>query len=1088
MAEPAGIRTPASVPPRTPHEEAILGIWRDILGRSDIGVLDDFFDLDGNSLNAIQVIARIRETWGVSVRAMDFFESPTVATLALAVAGASPSERPVVSRRPPDAEPVLSFDQQRLWLEGQLLPGAAYHVHGRQRLIGPLDVAALGNSIRAILNRHEVLRSRFPTVDGRPVQIVDDLAENWHIRIEDLSGVVDDRGGAAKRLADDEAIAPFDLAQGPLVRCLLIKLSEAEHILSVTAHHIVCDDWSVGLFGRELSALYRAGGDVRRTDLLALEIQYRDYAVWQRRWLTGDALEREVSYWRRHLAGAPPALALPSKRWRSPSDVPEGGRVRAALSKEETAGVHDLCRRHGVTSFMVLLASLATVLSRWSGQRDMVIGVPITGRTDAKTETLIGFFVNTLPLRVDLAGDPTFAELLERVRQAAVGGYAHADAPLDLLVRELPAIRVPGRTPLFQVILNVVDSPPEVEPLSGVSGELLDAPARPSKFDITLTAREWHGVLNLDLEFNTDRYEQAMLEVLLGHMSALLRAATEDPTKSIFDYSLQVIIEEEAAEVSSVDGPTALPLGAIERFAQLPDRVAVISRDGEWGYRRLNSAADRVARALTHRFPPHADNHFGVVWRPTATFVATILGCMKAGATFSVTDAGGPTPLPWISAVLDVSPGGGALDATMDLRAVLRDEAGPLPANQTGATGPPMSGGDWAVERYGFDADDRFAVLSRLPGHLLSALSSAFDVGATLVLSDHSFTDDPSALLSWLDANSISVAYVTPPILRAMTARPKPLPALRHVFVDNSGDFVSHDIEALRHLSATCRCVGLYRVGRDGRPTAAYVVPDGWKLETAPVRVPLGMKLDDAARLVHPSGRAAAIGEVAEICLGTHRTGDLGRRWSDGTIEFVTGLGGDLTADPVETTGVLRGLPEVYDALVAEHPEADGSSVLLGYVAGPDRTLDVADIHQRLVTRLPDYLIPHQVVVLDRLPLTGAGDYDLVGLPQPDADSTPLDSYVAPRTPVELQLTGILRELLAADRIGVHDSFFELGGFSLLATQLSSRIRESIQVELTLRDIFESATVEVLAQRIVRAQAEQAAAEDVEALLDELES
>jgi len=541
------------VAPRTPAEEVILGIFGDILDRDDIGVHDDFFDLGGSSLRAVKALGRIHESYGVRVRAMDFFESPTVATLAEVVSATAPAERPMVSRRPVDAEPVLSYDQQRLWLEDQLLPGAAYHVHGRQRLVGDLDVAALDASLRAIMDRHEALRSRFPVRDGRTVQIVDDLPDDWHIRFEDLS---DDPGGAdaARKLMDDDAGAPFHLERGPLVRCLLIRTGASEHLLSITAHHIVCDDWSVGVFARELSALYAAGGDVDRADLPVLEIQYRDFAVWQRRWLTGESLARQVEYWRDHLAGAPPALALPSRRRSTPSELPVGGRVRAALSAADTRALNELCRRSDATPFMALLAALGTVLGRWSGQPDVVIGVPITGRTDARMQTLIGFFVNMLPVRLDLSGDPTFAELLTRARTAAVGGYAHADAPLDLLVGEIPATRVPARTPMFQVILNGVDAP-EIHPLAAVSSEVLDTPTRPSKFEITLTTREWDGVLRFDLEFNASRHEQAMIEHLLGQLTALLRAAAHDPDRRVLDQPPHPVVEPApgAAEV----GPRA---------------------------------------------------------------------------------------------------------------------------------------------------------------------------------------------------------------------------------------------------------------------------------------------------------------------------------------------------------------------------------------------------------------------------------------------------------------------------------------------------------------------------------------------------
>ncbi len=1080
------------MPPRTPFEEAILAIWRDVLGRVDIGVLDDFFASGGHSLLAPKVVARIRKTLGVHVPVMDFFESPTVAALASAVAAQSSSGPPVVTPRPPDADPVLSYDQERLWLENQLLPGAAYNTHGRRRVVGPVDVARLEASIRAIVARHEALRTRFPTVDGRPVQVVDDPDEHWRVRFEDLTDLHDDSAGAAIRLADEEATTPFDLARGPLFRCLLIRRSETEHLLTVTMHHIVSDAWSLGLFVRELCALYQAGGDVDRAGLPPLPIQYGDYAVWQRGLLVGDTLEREVSYWREHLAGAPPTLALPMARRRLPAQGAAGDRIRAGLSEDETAALHELCRKHGVTAFMALLASLATVLARWSGQPDVVIGAPIASRGDAGTDQLIGFFVNTLPLRVELSDDPTFADLLGQVRQVALNGYTHADAPFDVLVKELPVTRDPRRTPLFQVILNVVGSP-EVEQVSGVTIEPMDTPPLPSKFDLALTAQEVQGTLRFELDFNADRFQRAMMQVLIGQVTTLLRAAMEDPSRRILDYPLQPAQDMTGTGFSPVDRPATAPHLAVERYAQLSDRVAVIDKDGEWTYRWLSQAADRVARAVAERSAPGAA-HLGVVRRSTAAFAAAVLGCLKAGATVSVIEAAAPVPARFlgVSALVDVSPAGEVAEGTIDLSALFRDQASesrPGHEGHPGSADPASAAPDWAVERFGLGRDDRLAVLSNVPGHLLSALSTAFHAGAALVIPDDSLTADIGALTTWLQTNAISVAYVNPPVLRAMASRTPPpeLTTLRYAFVDNSGELIPHDIGALRRLSPTCRCVSVYRVGRDGRPLAVYVVPDDWQPRAAPLRVPLGTEPKDGpARLLHPSGQPAAVGEVAEICFGSYHTGDLGRRWPDGTLEFVSQLGASAGVDLAETSAALRDLPEVCDAVVTEHVTTDGRTMLLGYVAGPDPTLGTAEIRRHLTTRLPEYLIPAHLFVLDELPLTPEGRYDVAALPQPDAVAGPVDSYLAPRTPMERQLVEILRELLAVDRVGIHDSFFDLGGFSLLATRLTTRIREMFDVELSLRDVFESPTVEALAQLIVRTQGELSGIEDLEALLDEI--
>jgi len=1089
------VRAERPMPPRTPYEDAIVGILGDVLGCSDIDVRDGLLALGDVSL-VPRVVAQIRRTMGVDIPVADYIESRTVAGLAAAVAAKSftarSASRPrALGLRPADAAPVLSFDQQRLWMENQLLPGVIYNVHGRRRIVGTLDVATFEASIRAIIARHETLRTTFPTVDGDPVQVVHDPDDNWRIRIDDLSafgadGADDHLEQVARRLLDEEATTPFDLATGPLIRCLLIRLSDAEHVLGVTMHHIVSDAWSIGLFVRELSALYRAGGDPQRAGLSPLSVQYRDYAVWQRGWLVGDTLEYQVSHWRRHLAGAPPVLALPTAHRRSTSQGAAADRILAELSMEETAALHELCRAHGVTSFMVLYAVLATIFSRWSGQTDIVIGVPIAGRTDSATDKLIGFFVNVLPLRIDLSGNPAFADLLERVRRVALDGYAHAEAPIDVLVRDLKIARDPRRTPLFEVVLNVVASP-EAEEVTGLAVEPMDTPSLFSRFDMSLTAQESQGALRLKLDFAADRCDATMGQVLLEQLRTMLRAAAADPTVRLLDEPVE---EPATASASIVEVYHPAPHLAAERYAAEHDLVALVDGGGEWSYRWLRLAADRVAEILARSGVTSADR-VGVVRRASAAFVAALVGCAKAAATCTVVETDDPSltgPL-GLSTVLDVSPSGEPAVGTIDLRVLLPDaaEAAGAPANPVAAG---SAHDDWAVERFGLGHDDRFAVLSSLPGHLTSAVCSAFGAGATLVIPDRSFAGDVGALSAWLRDNSITVAYVDPPILRAMSAQtPTPrMPTLRCVFVDNSGELLPHDVEGVRAMAPGCRCVGVYRVSETGLPLAAYEVPAEWDVRTSPLRVPLGTPLPGvAAALRRPSGQAAAIGELAEIWDGTDRTGDLARRWSDGSLEYVCKVGANPGFDPIETVATLRDVADVRDAVVTGHVAADGSTTLLGYLAGPDPKLGTIAIHNHLVARLPEYLVPRQLFVLDALPRTPWGGYDLRSLPRPDADAAGRDEYVSPRTPMERQLTEILEELLDIERVGIYDSFFELGGFSMLATQLVTRVREIFGVQLAIRDVFESPTVDELAQLVVRAQGELSGLDDLEALLAEIE-
>jgi hypothetical protein len=444
---------------------------------------------------------------------------------------------------------------------------------------------------------------------------------------------------------------------------------------------------------------------------------------------------------------------------------------------------------------------------------------------------------------------------------------------------------------------------------------------------------------------------------------------------------------------------------------------------------------------------------------------------MKAGVAYSLIEPDSPVDAQYLGVTT-------VLDEAIDL-------------SEAGAAGgpPPAPGADWAATRFGLHAGDRFAVLSGLPGQVVSALSSAVCAGGTLMVGAAPL-GNPGALAGWLRDGGVTVLFATTPVLRAVAAHAADagLPSLRYAFVDNDGQLLPQDVAALRLVSPSCRFVGTYRTDPAGRPLAVYAVADGWEPDDAPLRLPLGSEPDgQTAQLLGTSGRPAAVGEVGEVCRGTYRTGDLARRWPDGTLEFVGLVGTDQGADPIETVAALRDLPDVRDAVVVETFGSDGERTLVGYVAGRELTIDAAAVRGSMSLRLPDQLVPRRLHVVEDLPLSETGGYDLDALPDPEMDGEGTDGYVAPRTPLEHQLTGILQELLRAERVGVLDSFFELGGFSLLATQLVTRIRESAGVELSLRDIFEAPTVDGLAQLILRRQVEASGTEDLAALLDEIE-
>jgi hypothetical protein len=508
------------------------------------------------------------------------FEHSRLADLAAALARhAADAPALPVAPRPGDAEAVLSHDQQRLWLECQLKPGAAYNLHGRKWLRGALDVAVLERSIGAIVERHEAMRTSFPYVGGRPVQQVAAADPDWRLPV-----VTADRPEAAERLADQQAATPLRVADGPLFQCLLIRLRDTEHLLAVTIHHLIADAWSIGLFLRELSALYRAGGDPARAELPALPVQYLDYAVWQRQTQTPQWRAAQVEYWRDRLAGAEQLLPLPTAWRRRPGQGEVGARVHAPLGREHVAALHRLCRAHDLTPFMAMVALLATVLRRWSGRDDLVLGVAVNTRRDPAVEPLIGLFVNTVPVRIDLTGDPSFHELAGRVRRAVLDDCVnHGETQLDDLLRELPVVRDPLRTPLFQVLLSMVDISEADLQLPGVTVAGAEPPVPPGKVDLNLNVRRDGDAFTLELLYHADRYDAPMMQAFVDQQVELLAAVVADPTRGILGHRLSgppagtgpaVAPPDPGLAGPVVSDPDALPawLGANERSAI---RVAV---------------------------------------------------------------------------------------------------------------------------------------------------------------------------------------------------------------------------------------------------------------------------------------------------------------------------------------------------------------------------------------------------------------------------------------------------------------------------------------------------------------------------------
>ncbi|HEX6913075.1 MAG TPA: amino acid adenylation domain-containing protein, partial [Longimicrobium sp.] len=512
-------------------EQALAEIWSEVLGVDRVGRWDDFFELGGHSLLVVLVISRIRQVLDAEVEAATIFDFPVLTELAEALAGAGEAGLPPIERVDRAGRLPLSYAQQRLWFLEQMGDlGSTYHVPQRLRLHGALDRDALARALDRLVARHEVLRTTFPVRDGTPEQRIAPVTTPFALVEQDLSGDVE----ALERVMAGEAMAPFDLAQGPLIRGRLLRLADDDHVLLLTMHHIVADGWSAGVLVGELSRLYAAFRSGGSDPLPPLPVQYADYAAWQRRWVEDEVLERQAAYWTATLKGAPALLALPADHPRPARPDHAGGELRVELDEALTAGLRELGRRHGATLFMTLLAGWATVLGRLSGQRDVVIGTPTANRGRAEIEGLIGYFLNTLALRVDLSDGPTVAQLLERVRARAVEAQQNQDIPFEQVVERVDPVRSLSHTPLFQVLFTLQNAPRGSIELPGLQlGRVPGARQTTAKFDLTLALAEAGDRVVGSLEYATSLFERGTVERFLGYFRRVLEQMVAGDTQSV---------------------------------------------------------------------------------------------------------------------------------------------------------------------------------------------------------------------------------------------------------------------------------------------------------------------------------------------------------------------------------------------------------------------------------------------------------------------------------------------------------------------------------------------------------------------------
>ncbi len=638
------------VPPRTPVEESLAEIWVEVLNRDTFGVYDDFFEWGGQSLLAAQVLSRVSATFGLNLPIRALFEAPTIAQLAERIETALGSEgrdSQIISPVSRGQPLPLAYSQERMWFIHQLQPeSAAYNLALGLRFRGPLDPDILRRSIHGLVQRHDSLRTRIVAVEGTPTQVVEPKLP-IELALEDLRSLpADARQEEMRWRIKLLATAPFDLTRLPLTRFALLKIDDSEHVLAIIMHHAVSDAWSYAVLIREMASLYAAHAKAQPDPLPPLDIQYGDFAAWQRGYFKGERLQSQLGYWREQLANVP-VLSLPTDRPRLPIQRGRGAIVTVVPEPALLDGLRLLGRKHNSTLFMSLLAAFAVLLHRYSGQRDFAIGVPVANRHHRSSEGLIGTLVNTLAMRFDTSGDPPFDAFLGRVRESALGAFSHQDLPFEQLVSKLDLARDLSHGPLFQVMFDFINVAAPETTIGDLSWSLVDVDRGASQFDLTLVVLDTHASQHFSFEYDSDLFERATVERMMAEFLTLLQDLVADPARPLSQ--LQILPPEERRRLLQSWNDTAADYPREQCLDQLlsaqakrsPDAPAVRHRDRGLSYRELDQRSDAVARHLLG-LGVGPDVPVGLCLERSPEMLVGLLGVLKAGAAYLPLDPAFP--------------------------------------------------------------------------------------------------------------------------------------------------------------------------------------------------------------------------------------------------------------------------------------------------------------------------------------------------------------------------------------------------------------------------------------------------------------
>ncbi|KAG0225956.1 hypothetical protein BGX31_007457 [Mortierella sp. GBA43] len=1137
--------------PQGETEQCLASIWLDILNIERVGRHDSFFALGGHSLLAVRMMNRVA-TLGYSLPLSVIFNTPSLVDFAQECEKNLKQERnplPAIEHIPRGDLLPISFAQQRLWFLAQF-KGVSdiYHIPLAIRLRGRLNQQALKRALDSLIARHEALRSVFVNVDGQP-----------HVRIQPPEGMVvreidlrdaPDIDGELDSLASRETDTPFDLSRGPLIRSALARVKENEHVLFITQHHIVSDGWSMAITVRELNQLYTAHCRGDSDPLPPLGIQYPDYAAWQRQYLTEDRLQEQAVYWRTTLTGAPVLIDLPTDHPRPPQQSFVGSHIPISLDAELTAGLKRLSHKHGVTLFMVMVAAWSAVLSRLSGQDDIVIGTPSANRGRHEIEGLIGFFVNTLALRIGLSGTSTTRSLLEHVRKCIIGAHGHQDLPFEQVVEIVQPPRKTDHTPLFQVMLAWQNNETSTWDLQDLQVTTYGLSYDVAKFDLDLGLWEANGKIIGSLGYSTSLFNRDTMERHIGYLEMMLLAMARDDNQRISDVDLlspderTLLLHTWNKTQEYYPDNRCLHHLFEEQVERTPNALAVVYENQFLTYLELNERANGLAHHLIE-LGVKPDHLVAICVERSLEMIIGILAILKAGGAYvpldpfyatdrlrSILQDAGP------SILIADTVGRNTLGSDVLLKVqvvspykIEQNNAGnPQIIHLTsqnlayviytsGSTGKPkgvlvehqgaINLVCKEVEMFGITSASRLMQFTSLSfDNSVAEIFFALHSGASLYLLRDETRLDRMGLWSFLERHSITFISLTPSMLQGFEGM-RALETIQIVYA--MGEVMPPSLPALlQELMPNSVIINSYGPTETTVATSAWIHPKDFRGEAIPIGRPIANK---RFYILDADGNPVPIGVTGELFVGgvgvargylnqpeltaerfvidpfagdlnarMYRTGDLVRYLPDGNLVYlgrndhqVKIRGFRIELGEIEAR--LQGHPLVTHAVVIVFEEGSNKR-LVAYVITlhDERHVESADgghpqlatvLRSHLVKRLPEYMVPSAFVRMDAFPLNANGKLDRRAFPAPEDEAFAREAYEEPQGEIEQVLASTWSQLLNLERVSRHDSFFALGGHSLMAIQMISRLQH-LGLSLSIRSLFDTPVLSVLAESIVR--------------------